>query len=167
MDPLNWGWLFQKWWESRSVRALCRHHYRRRDATTSIYWMSKWHTREKESPIGKPLSLSSLCHASSPPSSCFSFPLSLLLNCFHGREETDMDRALMSDTGKHFYLFLSPPLLSFTCPVLVLPRCPLLVFMNLFLIESVQQCSLSHCEHLGLCAKSLSFSFILVFLEFF
>lgn len=53
-----------------------------------------------------------------PPSSCFSFPLSLLLNCFHGREETDMDTALISDTGKHFYLFLPLPPLVFQslCP---------------------------------------------------
>lgn len=74
--------------------------------------------------IGKPyliplrfLSLPRLL-PSYPPSSCFSFPLSLLLNCFHGREETDMDTTLISDTGKHFYLFLPLPPLVFqsSCP---------------------------------------------------
>lgn len=82
-----------------------------------------------------------------PPSSCFSFPLSLLFNCFHGREETDMDTALISDTGKHFYLFLPHPPLVFqsSCPYTWFLDAPCWYFG---IIESIQLL-LSQCEDLG------------------
>lgn len=126
-DPLNWDGLLwsvtkkEAVWESRPDRALCCH------AAAGVVQHGRFigqandRPEERKTQIGSPYLIPVFATPPPPLSSCFSFPLSLLLNCFHGREETDMDRALISDTGKHFYLFL---------PLPIHPRCTLLVYLS-------------------------------------